>query len=128
MITGRFRTVLLLAVYSHRSHLILFAQKSVVPCSCLVIQTIKFTDKFYYETIFFQDEINVETGHVNFTDLVIHKYLHFYIFHHNLFYYRFPCCISLSHDAPHIFSKHRNCCLEVLIGFIFSLFWFSSEV
>ena len=49
----------------------------MVPCSCLMIQTDKFTDKLNYVTIFFQDEINVETGHVNFTDLVILKYLRF---------------------------------------------------
>ena len=37
---------------------------------------IKFTDELNYVTIFFQHEINVGTGHVKSTDLVIVKYLH----------------------------------------------------
>ena len=42
-----------------------------LPYSCLVIQT----DELNVVTLFFQDEINVGTGHVKFTDLVIIKYL-----------------------------------------------------
>ena len=37
---------------------------------------IKFTDELNYANIFFQDEMNVGTGHVKSTDLVIGKYLH----------------------------------------------------
>ena len=55
-----------------------------------------------------------------FTDLVPVKYLHsFWIFHLNLLYYRFPYCLSLSHDVSNIFSKLANLCLEVFTGCIF---------
>ena len=37
---------------------------------------IRFTDDLNYVTLFLQDEINVGTGHLKFTDLVIVKYLH----------------------------------------------------
>ena len=40
--------------------------------------TFKFNDELNDVTIFFQDEINVGTGHVKFTDLVTNKYLHLF--------------------------------------------------
>ena len=55
---------------------------------------IKFPDELNYANIFFQDEINVGTGHVKSTDLVIAKYLHL-----------IGClsyCNSLSHDDSNI--------------------------
>ena len=85
---------------------------------------IKFTDKLNYVTIFFQDEIYVkQVMSILETWLFLNTFI-FYVFHHNLFYYNFTYCISLSHDASHIFSKLRNCCLAVLTGYIFSIFGF----
>ena len=48
------------------------------------------------------------------------------VFHHNLLYYRFPCCISLSHDALNIFSKLGNCSrstYRLYFYFILIFFW-----